>query len=379
MDKIIIIGANEFQDPLIKKAKSLGYETHVFAWEEGAIGKKHADYFYPISIVEKEEILEIGKKIQPVAVLTIASDLAAVTAAFVAKGLGLPCNSAACIEKTTNKFTMRQAMKEGGVLVPGFAVVNVDNWEESIKDLHFPMVVKPTDRSGSRSITEVRKKEELQEAVSRATCDSFEKRGIVEEYIEGQEYSMESISYKGMHHLLAITKKFTTGAPHYIETGHVQPAQLSVELREKIQREIFKALDALEITTGASHAEFRVNEQKEVRIIEIGARMGGDCIGSHLVELSEGYDFLKMVIDVARGVAPDLRKTRVTPQVSCIQFILTEEDWNRYEKIKKEYPSSIVEESDIGKRNHDVIDSSSRFGYYIIECQSYEILEEMMK
>ena len=58
MKKIVIIGANSFQNPLILKAKEMGYETHIFAWKDGSIGERTADYFYPISIVEKEAILE---------------------------------------------------------------------------------------------------------------------------------------------------------------------------------------------------------------------------------------------------------------------------------------------------------------------------------
>ena len=58
MEKVVIIGANSFQNPLILKAKQMGYETHVFAWKSGDIGEKTADYFYPISITEKEKILE---------------------------------------------------------------------------------------------------------------------------------------------------------------------------------------------------------------------------------------------------------------------------------------------------------------------------------
>ena len=62
MKKIVIIGANDFQRPLIQKAHTMGYETHVFAWKDGSIGEKTADYFYPISIVEKEQILEKSLK-----------------------------------------------------------------------------------------------------------------------------------------------------------------------------------------------------------------------------------------------------------------------------------------------------------------------------
>ena len=79
MKSIVIIGANDFQRPLIQKAKAMGYITHVFAWREGATGAQDADYFYEISITEKEKILEICRKIQPDAVATIGSDLANIT------------------------------------------------------------------------------------------------------------------------------------------------------------------------------------------------------------------------------------------------------------------------------------------------------------
>ena len=86
---IAVIGANDFQNQLILRAKELGYTTHVFAWQCGDIGERTADFFYPISIVEKERILEVCRTIRPVGVCSIASDLAAITVNFVAEGLGL--------------------------------------------------------------------------------------------------------------------------------------------------------------------------------------------------------------------------------------------------------------------------------------------------
>ena len=115
MKKLVIIGANEFQNPLILKAKEMGYETHVFAWKPGAIGEKTADYFYPISIVEVEDILKICREIQPDGVVTIGSDLANITVAKLAKALGLPGNSLSCIEKSTNKAAMRAAFNDAGI------------------------------------------------------------------------------------------------------------------------------------------------------------------------------------------------------------------------------------------------------------------------
>ena len=120
MKKIVIIGANNFQMPLIKKAKELGYETHVFAWKEGAVGAEFADFFYPISIVEKDLILEECKKIKPDAVISVASDLATLTVNYLADKLGLTGNSLECTQISTNKYKMRQAFQANKVSVPKF-------------------------------------------------------------------------------------------------------------------------------------------------------------------------------------------------------------------------------------------------------------------
>lgn len=364
-EKLVIIGANDFQNQLILKAKELGYETHVFAWQDGSIGEKTADHFYPISIVEKEQILEKCKEIKPVGICSIASDLATITVNYVAENLGLPCNPTANTLHCTNKYEMRRKMKENNVKTPGFVKLSNDPKTWKIEDLKFPIIVKPTDRSGSRGITKVLNKEELEKAVHYATKDSFEKMAIAEEYIEGDEYSCECISYKGKHHFLAFTKKYTTGAPNFIETGHCEPSDIKEEKQEEIKQNIFKALTALNIQNGASHTEFKVDEKGNFGIIEIGARMGGDCIGSDLVQISTGYDFVKMVIDVAVGKEPNFTKTTI-PTKAVIKFIFTKQDLEEMEKFQKENPKQIYRISEMELENlGKTTDSSSRIGYYI--------------
>ena len=299
MKKVVIIGANEFQNPLILKAKELGMETHVFAWKDGAVGEKNADYFYPISIVEKDKILEKCREIKPDAVCSIGSDLASITVNYIAGKLGLPCNSMECSEISTNKYKMRKAFKENNIPVPGFERVKSINEIDKIEYMKYPLIVKPTDRSGSRAITKIEDEKDLKEAIERAVENSFEKEAIIEEFIEGNEYSVECITFKGKHHFLAMTKKQTTGAPAFIETGHMEPCLLDESTIERVKEVVFKALDSLKVENSASHSELKINENGEIRIIEIGARMGGDCIGSHLVQLSTGYDFVRMCIEVA--------------------------------------------------------------------------------
>ncbi|MDQ9758371.1 ATP-grasp domain-containing protein, partial [Acinetobacter baumannii] len=86
-----------------------------------------------------------------------------------------------------------------------------------------------------------------------------------------------------------------------IEVGHLQPSPLPQEIEEKVKENVFRALDALKVEFGAGHSELRIDSKGNIRIIEIGSRMGGDCIGSDLVPLSCGQDFTAMVIDTAAG------------------------------------------------------------------------------
>ena len=140
MKKIVIIGANDFQNQLILKAKEMGFETHVFAWQDGSIGERTADHFYPVSIVEIDESLEKCREIKPDAVATIASDLANITVSKVAAGLGLPGNTPECIELSTNKYAMRSAFLKAGLPTPKF--YKVDRVIQELMEMELPVIVK---------------------------------------------------------------------------------------------------------------------------------------------------------------------------------------------------------------------------------------------
>lgn len=374
MKKIVIIGANGFQRPLIKKAKQMGYETHVFAWREGATGAEDADRFYEISIIEKEKILEICREIMPEGVVTIGSDLANITVQYLAEKLGLTGNTEDCIKKSTNKYLMREAFQKAGIPVPFFQSAGQG---EKVEISRYPVIVKPTDRSGSRAITKVEKPEELKKAVQEAIEQSFEKRAMIEEYLPGAEYSVETVSYEGKHTCLAVTKKFTTGAPHYIEKGHLQPAPLSEALLTKVEKMVFQALDALDIKYGAAHSELRIDEEENIHIIEIGSRMGGDCIGSDLVPLSSGYDYVKMVVDIACGRPPVISPG--SARVASIRFLMCERDKKHLDFLKKNYPQYIKKEEITEKVDFSSItDSGTRPGFYILQTDTEEEMSRLL-
>ena len=300
--KLAILGASYLQVPLIEKAKSFGVMTHCFAWEEGAVAKDIADFFYPISVTKKELILEKCQQIGIDGIVTIATDLPVPTISFIAQKMKLIGNSVKSAFISTNKMAMRNAFQANGLPIPTYFDEN--NLFANI-NFNFPLIVKPTDRSGSRGVNIVSSKEELLTAIQNAKDISLTKEVIIESYIKGREISVETISYKGNHQILAYTDKVTTGPPHFVELEHHQPAKLSNSIIERVDEITLASLDALEITNGASHVELKIAEDGDIYIIEVGARMGGDFIGSHLVQLSTGFDYLKAVIDVALDCSPD--------------------------------------------------------------------------
>jgi len=123
--------------------------------------------------------------------------------------------------------------------------------------------------------------------------------------------SVETISWQGTHYILAITDKLTSGSPHFVELAHHQPSHHAPETQAEIRRQTVLALTTLGINCGASHSEFLIRDDGRVFVTEIGARMGGDFIGSDLVQLSTGYDFLKGVVEVACGT--------FSPPTACSQ------------------------------------------------------------
>ncbi|MDO5702188.1 MAG: ATP-grasp domain-containing protein [Lachnospiraceae bacterium] len=361
---IAVIGASYLQLPLIEKAKDMGFTTHVFAWKADDVGERAADYFYPISIVEKEAILEKCREIGICGICSIASDLAVITVDYVAAALGLTGNTPECTRNCTNKYYMRKALMGGGDPVPRMFSPEKDE-KHGGNGISYPVIVKPTDRSGSRGVTIVRNAGEFDAALTRALSESFEKKAVVEEYIEGDEYSLEGMSWMGRHRILAMTKKYTSGPPHFIETGHMEPAPVDEDTRLRAEKTVIHALSTLGIRYGASHSEIKIRDDGSIWIIEIGARMGGDCIGSDLVPASCGIDYVKAVIETACGTEPDLTASREgTPAAVC--YIMREEDEIRMNEFRRLHPEHFTKLVYLDRAMYGrTTDSSNRAGCYI--------------
>ena len=376
MKKLAIIGASYLQEPLIEKAKSMGIETHVFAWKADDIGERTADYFYPISIIEKENILGKCCEIGIDGICSISSDLAVVAVNYVAEKMNLPGNPDDTTLRCTNKHAMRECFAINGDPSPKSILVEKAIDLDGV-ELRYPIIVKPIDRSGSRGISKLNNNEHLAEAIEAAKEQGFIKKALIEEYATGQEYSIECVSYNGQHHFLQMTKKYTTGAPRCIETGHLEPAVMSDETRENVRKVVFHALNSLGVRNGASHSELKIAKDGMIRIIEIGARMGGDFIGSDLVHMSTGVDFVRAVIQIALGEEPDLVPDRET-KTAGVRFIFSKEDADIFYKLQKEHPEYIVNYEISDDLTGDVTDSSTRLGYFMMQADSRDELLKYM-
>lgn len=299
-EKIAVIGANDPMIPFYRQAKNLGYEIIGIAIEKGAICKQYCDKFYPISFADKDDVVEVCRKENVDGIISFSLESALPTVAYVAQKLGLVSNSLESIQLTQSKFSQRQALERAGIPVPKYYLV------EKIEDLgnvqcHYPVIVKPVDSGGSQGICKVESPGKLLEAYNYAVEYSRTSKAIIEEFVDGREFSVEYISHQGKHYFLQITDKVTSGAPRFVEMQHHQPANIPKSVWKRIQIMVEEALTALKIENSASHTEIKWNNNDELFIIETGARMGGGYITSDLVRLSTGYDFVEGAIKLAIG------------------------------------------------------------------------------
>ncbi len=319
MKKLLIIGASILQLPAIKKAKEMGFYVAVADYDPNAVGIEYADEYFNVSTIDIEGVAEVAAKFKPDGIMTLATDMPMRSIAAATKTCGLPGISMDTAIKSTDKGEMIKAFRENGVEHPWFYILKTkEDLETVVDNLTFPCISKPTDNSGSRGVMLINSIEELKAAVEYSSSCGRGGSVIVEEYLSGSEVSVEIIVLDGIVNVLQVTDKITTGAPHFVETGHTQPSRLPQRDVDAIKDLASRAVKAVGIENGPAHVEIMLTKNGP-RMIELGARMGGDCITTHLVPLSTGVDMIKAVIQLSCGETPD-----ITPKFnkgSAIRFI----------------------------------------------------------
>ena len=353
MKKLLVIGAGFLQAFVIKKARDLGYYVLAVDGNENAVGKEYAHEFAHINIVDKEACLAYAREKAIDGVMTAATDYGVLSAAYVAENMDLPGISMNAAELIKNKYRVRKCLFENKVDDSEQAYeINKNTDLESLKHkLVYPVMVKPCDGSGSRGAARVDSPDELISAAKNAIDSSITRRAEIETFIFGKEYGAESIVINGEATVLSIMQKDMTAPPYYAELGHSIPSGLPFE--EKVRDTVKKALKALGVNFGAVNMDMIITEDGKVFIVDIGARMGGNLIGSHIVPLGTGIDYLGALIAAAVGDRADLEVKTAPSAVSTKILALTPGEvvaLADFDAIEKEFDVEIVHHLSIGDK-----------------------------
>lgn len=307
MKKVLIIGAGFLQAYVIRRAKELGYTVYALDGDENAVGFKYADHHKVISIVDERACLEYAQKNGVDGVLTAATDYGVLTASYIAEQLGLRGLSYTAARLVKNKYLVRRTLFENHVddAAQAYQVGSEKEAEALCERVKYPVIVKACDGSGSRGITRVDTADGLPAACKKAIESCISRKAEIEGFIEGLEYGAESFVENGSVHVLAVMKKFMTTPPYYAELGHALPCGLSAETEAKVKRCVEAAIKALGINFGSVNMDLLITEKGEVHIVDIGARMGGNLIGSHIVPIGTGIDYIGNMIKAAVGDSTD--------------------------------------------------------------------------
>ena len=324
MKRLLILGAPVFQIPVIEKAHEMGLYVGVVDLNKDAPAINYADEYFCASIKNYNEVIKIAEIFRPNGIMSGACDTSVVTVAQLCNVLGLPGHSIEAAINSTDKLKMLQAFSENNVNHPKFQVISREEINTAEISVGFPAVSKPVDSSGSRGISFIENEKTVIAALLNSADSSQSGNVLVEEYMEGPEVSVEMLVIDGTPYVLQITDKTTTGAPHFIEIGHCQPSTLDKNIQEEIRAIAKQAVLAVGLVNSVAHVEVKVTSEG-VKMVELGARLGGDCISSYLIDNSIlGIDMTKAAIKIALGEKNDISQYCFSGDPSVVKFILDE-------------------------------------------------------
>ncbi len=323
MKKIMVLAAGLLQIDVIEKAKRMGYYVLAVDGNPKAPGFNVADKAICADIVNEETMLKIARDEHVDGVIHPCSEVSMAVMGRINDELGLSGISREQAICATNKHLMRKAFEKGNAPSPKSILAQdaEDAWSRLQNEFDTDAILKPSRNSGSRGIAKVSRdmdKGAFNRAYDEALRESRDHSVLIEQFIEGPEFSIEMIVWQGEIHVLTVTDKKTTGAPHFVELGHNQPSCFSDAEVETLKAAAVAGVRALGVNNCACHAEAKLMNGKAY-LMEVGARLGGDFISTELTHLSTGIDMVAAAIDVALGVEPDL-SAKEEPKGVCIRY-----------------------------------------------------------
>lgn len=303
---LLIIGGSELQYQTFVECNKLGLGKILVDGNPNCYCARspifNSNFFIHASTKKPKDVLSQTKKwlqkhrnVKIVGVYTQGTD-AAVTVAYVAKRLGLPSIGDSVAYKTNNKLAMREALAKKDVLQP--------RW--GLNEYRYPFVVKSTDNCASRGLTIVRKWSDFAPAIKNAIEHSSDRKYIQEEFVDGKEYSVDTVVYKGVVYPGGISDRIFLDKNEYaIQDGSMTPSMLSEETQQRMYWIMQRCADALGVKWGALKGDLIVDKDEQIYVLEVTARLSGGFDSQYRKPYSYGINLIKATIDLACGKALD--------------------------------------------------------------------------
>ena len=374
MKKILILRAGFLQQFLCKKAKELGMKVYAIDADPQSEGFQYAEDTATFRVADEEACLNFALKHNPDGVVTAANDFGILSMSRIAQELHLKGVNYETALTVKNKAKVRKVLFEA----------NVDDTDcfyevtcsEQVKDLldtiNYPVIVKPCDGSGSRGVSRVDEKESLQNACEKAIAESDTHSALIEQYIQGTEYGAESFVDDDIH-VLTVMQKDMTAPPYYAELGHASESGLSTESEEKVRACVKRAIRALGVNFGCVNMDLIVTPTGTVHIIDVGVRMGGNVIGSHLVPLGIGIDYMGNILKASLGESVSWEPTMSHKPTATRLIVLTPgviKELPSIESIEEEYNVQIIHHLKIGATINEYHANRDGFGYIVAQADT---------
>lgn len=300
--KALVLCGGVPQIELIKDLKSRGITTILADMNEKVAAREFADIFYPVSVLDVDKVREVAEKEKVDFVITVCADQVLQVVAQVSEMLGLPCyidfETAVNVSK---KSYMKKIFMENGVPTSKYIIMEEID-EQKIADLSYPIIVKPVDSYSSRGVCKVTSFEELKVAFEVAKNISRTKTVIVEEFVEGEEVTVDVYVENGVAKILTTSNSDKVQGEGFVIHRTRNPASITKEVYDQIKDTAQKIADGFKLYNSPMLIQL-LTDGKKISVIEFCARTGGG-IKFRLIKRVSGFDVVKAVVDLTLGEKP---------------------------------------------------------------------------
>ena len=297
----MVIAGGDWQIELIKRAKSMGHYVICSNLYEDSPAFLYSDACEVANVLDKDRNLEIAKKYMPDAVISDQSDIAVPTVAYLNESLGLRGIGTQLAELFTDKSVQRGFAEEHGLNIPDYQLCERPEDAFPLLEKYGKIVIKPIDSQSSRGVYTIKTKEEiLGKYLDSIKWSNRKKVFLAEEYIDGDEFTVDGLVVNGHHYPLCISVK-----EMYPQNPNISRKQSYSYLSDKFDYDLLRAtnkamIEATGLPMGLTHSEYRAHDGK-FYLVEAGARGGGSNLSGKIVPFMSGIDTYEYLIKEALG------------------------------------------------------------------------------